>query len=598
MRKQDGLGVIIIFLVLFEVVLCRPVLSRNIWVVGEEGRPWEPASTLYYLEVVDDKLQPSQIDTSENIAERAARIWSSQTIAGTGDLTVGLTDGMMYSSFVMGRDMIGAFLEIDLGAVYGINRISWIPGEISHHTFASPSATVFRQIRGYEIYINDGDPRNMFQGEPIYTLLIRRPQNPEELVDECFSMKYARYIKIVNTAPEGFMISEIYINGQGFSPIARYVSNVINLSAACNFGKVKLSAEVPPKTEIRFKTRTGSTPEPYIYHKKTGVIGEELEVTKEEYDQLKTPLKGRVEENTRDWSGWSAPYRGMEGEMLSPGNRRYVQFMMEFSSTEVMAAAMASSFSFEYSTPPVAHQVVGEIYPGEVSMGEVTTFDYYVRSEISGDDTGFDALEILTPFEATFRGLKIGGAPVDAADVDVEGDRLTVYFPEHRVKSDQLIQLTFDCLVAVSGTSFPGRVFDSQSEEFPQDIVPGDASPEVDTEGLMVKAALGPELSSSLDVGPNPFTPNGDGENDVARVSYTVFKLKAPTPVRVSIYDLRGREVRRLSSAKVFSGPYSHLWDGRDDGDRLVSPGIYICRLVIDADTEQYTKVKTIAVVY
>ena len=39
-------------------------------------------------------------------------------------------------------------------------------------------------------------------------------------------------------------------------------------------------------------------------------------------------------------------------------------------------------------------------------------------------------------------------------------------------------------------------------------------------------------------VAPNPFTPNNDGINDVARISYDLLRVVAPVPVRVELYDL------------------------------------------------------------
>ena len=576
-------------------VLCGSVFGRDTWVVGEGGKLWKPATTLYSVEVVDHRLQPQETDTLENVAKSAAKIWSPQSMI-LGDLTSMLTDEVDSTMWVIGDNMIGASLRIDLGGVYGINRIVLYPGLLA---WSPGEPEECKYMRGYEIYLNDGDPGKVFGGEPIYTLVTRSPRNKETVIDCPFPLQYARYIKIVNTAPEGFAIIQVDINGRGFSPIGRYVSDVIDLGSSANFGRIKLSADVPAKTRIVLQTKTGLTPEPYFYYKKAIRPGEEdVKVPKSQYDRLPGQLKGRVEENLEDWDSWSAPYTNLEGQMTSTGNRRYIQFMLEFHSTDVASAAVARAFSLEYSTPAVAHRVIGEISPGEVDIGQTATFDYYVRSEISGDDTGFDALEVLTPFRAMFRGLKIGGVPVDVDSVDISDDWLMVHFPQHRVEADELLQLTFDCMVAVSGTSFPGRVFDSQTEEFPQDVVPGDAIPEVRTDGLITMTPLGPELSSPLDVVPNPFTPNSDGENDATTVSYTILKLKALTPVTVSIYDLGGNVVRTLHSSKVLNGPYTHSWDGLDDEGRLVSPGVYICRLVTDADTGQYTQTKTITVVY
>jgi hypothetical protein len=68
---------------------------------------------------------------------------------------------------------------------------------------------------------------------------------------------------------------------------------------------------------------------------------------------------------------------------------------------------------------------------------------------------------------------------------------------------------------------------------------------------------------------PNPFSPNGDGVNDI------VFVLCEDGVKRVLIRDLRG-EI--LFSADGF-GAFQLQWDGRDRRGRVVGSGIYICEV-------------------
>lgn len=45
--------------------------------------------------------------------------------------------------------------------------------------------------------------------------------------------------------------------------------------------------------------------------------------------------------------------------------------------------------------------------------------------------------------------------------------------------------------------------------------------------------------------------------------------------------------MRRLAQARPFStGPYEIEWDGRDDGGRVVPPGLYVVQLSVDTDIE------------
>ena len=76
---------------------------------------------------------------------------------------------------------------------------------------------------------------------------------------------------------------------------------------------------------------------------------------------------------------------------------------------------------------------------------------------------------------------------------------------------------------------------------------------------------------------PSPFSPDGDGHEDVAVITY---RLRAQTPsIRVRIFDINGVEKRRLVPAELVSSEGRILWDGRDDSGRLLRIGIYIAVL-------------------
>jgi len=47
----------------------------------------------------------------------------------------------------------------------------------------------------------------------------------------------------------------------------------------------------------------------------------------------------------------------------------------------------------------------------------------------------------------------------------------------------------------------------------------------------------------------------------------------------LSVFDIGGREVRRLVDDRLPDGLYQSRWDGRDDHGRPCPSGIYYCRL-------------------
>ena len=75
---------------------------------------------------------------------------------------------------------------------------------------------------------------------------------------------------------------------------------------------------------------------------------------------------------------------------------------------------------------------------------------------------------------------------------------------------------------------------------------------------------------------PNPFNPT-----TVLR-----YQLAAAGMVRLSIYDVAGRQLRRLVDAAMTPGPHEATWDGRADGGAFVGSGVYIARLESDGNVQ------------
>jgi len=80
---------------------------------------------------------------------------------------------------------------------------------------------------------------------------------------------------------------------------------------------------------------------------------------------------------------------------------------------------------------------------------------------------------------------------------------------------------------------------------------------------------IAPSATRLLLSGPNPF-----GEN----LSFEL-TLSEQSNVRLSIYDVAGRLVRRLLDGPTKVGVHPVVWDGTNDEKRRVAPGIYVYRL-------------------
>jgi len=86
--------------------------------------------------------------------------------------------------------------------------------------------------------------------------------------------------------------------------------------------------------------------------------------------------------------------------------------------------------------------------------------------------------------------------------------------------------------------------------------------------------AAGREL---LVLEPNPFTPDGDNRDDIMAIRYHLDYPDARLDLK--IYDVRGREVRRLANNEPAGYIGEKLWDGRSSDGRLLPTGQYIVYL-------------------
>jgi hypothetical protein len=83
-----------------------------------------------------------------------------------------------------------------------------------------------------------------------------------------------------------------------------------------------------------------------------------------------------------------------------------------------------------------------------------------------------------------------------------------------------------------------------------------------------------PVRHSRLSFSPNPFSPDNDGVDDFVIVHYEV---PVPTAaITLTVYDVRGRMVRRLLAAGAAAPRGDIVWDGRDEGRGVARVGIYV----------------------
>ncbi len=613
------------------------------WKVGTGGESWvaqELASTAVDFSAAET-IKSLGFDPHNNItqqlswvsarpigflAERAqAHVWDNTTLRESQLVIVDGRDttstGDRFKEF--GVQQSGRRFEFDLGTRIPINRILFFPRPLGVDDQGRPYREDF--IRSYGLFSSDGLSFTQ-DNRPDYSLLRQVEFTREDTAEILFPLQFIRFIRLHVNSPNPFEIAEFQLFGTGFAPQASYTSKIIDLGEAANFSRLEWTVEglrqeatnqvvvEDPDAEVAIRMRTGRDDSPRVFFRLVDRFTREREVvTEDEYNKLGQNERGGFQDDQVNWSLWSSPFTASGQRITLPSPRRYFQFAITMKSQSILDGIQVTSLSVEHSIPPLAQQLIGEVSlldeprpPRSVAIvpvGQFVTFAYDLIADVAQTDIGFDAIRIFTPSsQPKFSELFVGDPPekVEPADIVEELGSLTVLFPaSHRITGRDVLQITFAAQVFVQGSFLNAEVFDTQSEEVPQRVLSGDANPEVTTNTLRVLTAAesAREVLSSFAVTPKVFSPNGDAINDEAMIALTLSQLVEPVEVEVAIFDLAGRRVRTWAGAEQ-SGNHLRPWDGRDGNERLLPVGIYLVKVLVDADQESFVQAETVGIAY
>ena len=428
-------------------------------------------------------------------------------------------------------------------------------------------------------------------------------------------------LRIFRQTPKEIGIADLELLGGGFVSNASYESDIIELEDIASWGEIRWSGRRDPHARVDIRTRTGVDPQPEVFWESRPEQQDSVQFQrgggdlsfsdyKSQYAKLKDFLKpvdplDWVSLDAENWSFWSSPYPfdrpGVA--IVSPGPRRFIQIKADFGST-IEDGGKIDYIEFKASVPPAVRGLVGEIFPTETVVGEPTRFTYYIRPTIRTGDSSFDGVEISTPTGVvSVDSLRLGG--IDSGFhtmIREDGLGFEVRLPRKLETTDSgsLVEVVFEApILREVGTLFNGKIFDSSKpDEVRQRINPGDAADEVDSDRLSVTTSLSPSVVFSPQIAPNPFTPNGDGVNDVTNISYKLLRVTAAVPVAIEVFDLSGRLVRQIYSGEDPLGEYDHTWDGTDSFNRVVAPGVYLYRMIVDVQSAKETQTGLISLAY
>ncbi len=615
-------------ILLFLFVGAPSLFARESYQLGGAGgQPWADIGEFVFIdhERVSGSIRPFETELTHNlISSMRSRGGDIGTILNNYTIPQDWSDGGY--EWIIDGDSTTAFIHppriqilgggggywtvpmfFDLGAPFLVERIR----------FATRPDHPENQMRRYILFLNDGTEATKDRvGNLVWKKYREEIDNLESVVDLDIEPQQVRHIYIRpggigtnNGLSQTWEVAEVQVFGRGFVPTAEYTSEPIDLGAPSALGKIRWGWQLDPGGQIIIQTRTGVDDQPYVYWRVTGVADElspldqrGRPLTKEDYESIKPNQRGGVTDDLTNWSPWQTYDldRGLAGTpILSPSPRSYIQVRVQFASAP-LAGGQVDSLSFEFSQPPVVSAAVAEIHPNDVEPAMPTPFTYAVRSRIEIGQSGFDALRLQTAALVD----SVSAVRIDRVDVPFSVDTdavpsrdLLIHFP--RITQDQtLLEIDFGARVFRYGTPFDGALVDTESDEVALAVAPGDAVAEVLGDELVVRTSLTGSILTDLQVGPNPFTPNGDGVNDRVIMSSALLRLTGDTPIDVEFFDLSGRLLRSLRMVVAGSTTFELTWDGTDDVGKLVAPGLYVYRLGIGADSGSASRVGHVAVAY
>ena len=537
-----------------------------------------------------------------------------------------------------GLPLGNAFLQaiiFDLGANVPINRIRFYPrlgreeDALLIRSLTDPEPTIeqFGEdsfadnfVAWFEIRVGDNSipyqngPCGRVPGrrwirndDPLLDVLHSTRENLNAVTDLRFSTRSVRYLYLRVFPLRNWEIAEFEVYGEGYVEETTFLSQILDFGKPINWGKIRWRGEAPAGTRIEIRTRTGHTPDPNLYFA-PNVNGDLSQISLSEYLKIDALSRLPTVYDVDNWSFWSPPYDFQAGlqdashppgswedgtPLLSPGPGRYFQIAIKLFSAPFTSPRL-DQLSLQFGGVPSAQMIFGEIWPIEIHAFTPTTFTYVISPRFQADDGGFDRLEILTHTRVdTIRSIVLDGVEVDRTRYTPEilDDRIVVAFPALFGEGDSFKQLevVFDAPVLRFGTEFSGWVFSSADpDRIKQQVNSGNATFRFSGDVLAVRTPVGGDLLVDVEVGPNPFTPNGDGINDLLGFSYKLREVAINRSISVRIYDLAGRLVAALPPVPSRSGQFHQEWDGRDAGGRWVQPGIYFYKLALEVEDERH----------
>ncbi len=386
-----------------------------------------------------------------------------------------------------------------------------------------------------------------------------------------------------------------------------------------------------------------------------------LRLSREQYLALSAANQGPVEPNTDFWGSWQPVENGEIIEAPSGMPYFQLRFQFTSTDPRASRVLNSLWFEY-FADPAVHTAVGEIAPTVDVQAGADTTYVMAIRASMGPDNTGFNRLRVSTSafvpgVDAVTVDLGDGPQPLDRITAVDPGPVEAGTYREQSITDryfvvglpriapetagveslDAELTLQFNTRVLGFRTDFTTNLFmlpDSLAHvpdsmivyESRRALVMRETAGVLDTmivpyvgvvEGDVMDleaeyglsddntltvtadvAGLAAGLLGKVELSSRIIAPTGDGVHDELMITYDVLRLLRERPVDIAIYDLAGRRVRLIESIERSMGGFTAIWDGRDDHDRVVPPGVYVLRIRAEADGDESTVVRTVSVAY
>ena len=535
------------------------------------------------------------ITYAENIAvgliERGG-IVSDQDLTGRASTMIdGDVNSGINVNIVVGQKAGGIRYDWDLGAVYFVSRALFLGGPFGSvaRLLSSDGRLAPTPAPPGEDPIIDYDIEFDFVTETAWA-------SPHHLTYLFHPYKRMRYLSLDWDLATGGRsvgaLNESAIYPVGHVAEVRITSDFLPIADRAKVLKsLSWEADLPEGTRILAATRSGNTFETLtLYYDRNGV-----EVSEDTWNGLRKSKRGPTDDITvpgSDWSAWSNTYQFSGQQFLSPSPRQYVQFRVMMATESPDTAPTLRALELEMADALLSG-ATAHVTPNRAVPGEAATFTYTLAPSFRRGDTGFNRILVLTPAQAALDSLevRVEGERVEPVSVRNLQDSLIVELDAVVERSE--VELDINVPILENPYLFNGFVGHTDEPGLWQLV---DESERFAVTVFLPDIAEANDLIDDLTISPRVVTPNGDGVGDQAVIRFAVFKTETPAEVR--IYSMAGELVGEVAGGTGADGMQEYTWPGTDLAGTRVAPGIYLCRVRLDAQVNEEIVARVINVAY